>query len=164
MGAGSMSEADDRKRAMELAFRALNTRDRTQQELRGFLERRRVGAPMIEEVVGDLTAQGFVDDVAYARRFADDRRLLDQWGSERIAQDLARRGVQRELIEGVLTEVGPNDELQVAVELLDRRYRVPFQGDRDRDKAWRMLVRRGYAAEIAYEAVRRHERGLADAA
>jgi regulatory protein len=159
-----MSEADDRRRAMELAFRALNTRERTEQELRGFLERRRVEAPVIEQVVGDLAAQGFVDDAAYARRFADDRRLLDQWGSERIAQDLARRGVERELIEGALSEVGQNDELHAAVELLDRRYQVPFQGDRDRDKAWRMLVRRGYPAEIAYEAVRRHERGLDQAA
>lgn len=149
---------------MELAFRALNARERTEQELRGFLERRRVEAPVIEEVVGDLAVQGFVDDAAYARRFVDDRRLLDQWGSERIAHDLARRGVERELIEGALTEVGRNDELQVAVELLDRRYQAPFQGDRDRDKAWRMLVRRGYGAEIAYEAVRRHERGFDQAA
>ena len=37
---------------------------------------------------------------------------------------------------------------------------MPFDGDRERDKAWRMLVRRGYEPEIAYEAVRRHERGL----
>jgi SOS response regulatory protein OraA/RecX len=54
--------------------------------------------------------------------------------------------------------------MQAAVELLDRRYKSPFEGDRDRDKAWRMLVRRGYEAEIAYEAVRRHERGLDQAA
>jgi SOS response regulatory protein OraA/RecX len=33
--------------------------------------------------------------------------------------------------------------------------------DRARDKAWRLLVRRGYEAELAYEAVRLHERRLA---
>jgi regulatory protein len=56
------------------------------------------------------------------------------------------------------------DELEAAIDLLNTRYQTPFTGDRDRDKAWRMLVRRGYEPELAYEAVRRHERGLDRAA
>jgi SOS response regulatory protein OraA/RecX len=32
------------------------------------------------------------------------------------------------------------------------------------DRAWRLLVRRGYASELAYEAVRVHEREAARAA
>ena len=90
--------------------------------------------------------------------------MLDQWGNERIARDLERRGVDRELIEGALGDVGHEEELQVAIELLDRRFPMPFDGDRERDKAWRMLVRRGYEPELAYSAVRRHEQGLRDAA
>jgi regulatory protein len=149
---------------MEIAFRAVNARERTEHELRAFLERRRLEAPVIEEAIAEMVNLGFVDDTGYAQRFADDRRLLDQWGSERIARDLARRGVDRDVIEGALSGVERGDEMQAAVELLDRRYKSPFEGDRDRDKAWRMLVRRGYEAEIAYEAVRRHERGLDQAA
>jgi regulatory protein len=155
---------DEQKRALDLAYRAVNARERTEHELRAFLERRRLEAPVIEEAIAEMVNLGFVDDTGYAQRFADDRRLLDQWGSERIARDLARRGVDREAIEGALSGVERGDEMQAAVELLDRRYKSPFEGDRDRDKAWRMLVRRGYEAEIAYEAVRRHERGLDQAA
>jgi regulatory protein len=159
-----MTAAEERRRAMELALRALNARERTEQELRAFLERRRLDAPVIEGAIAEMVNLGFVDDAGYAQRFAADRRLLDQWGSERIARDLARRGVDRDAIEGALSGVGRGDEVQAAVDLLDRRYQSPFEGDRDRDKAWRMLVRRGYEAEIAYEAVRRHERGLDQAA
>jgi regulatory protein len=159
-----MIEADSQKRALELALRAVNARERTEHELRALLERRRLEAPVIEAAIAEMVNLGFVDDTDYAQRFADDRRLLDQWGSERIARDLARRGVDREAIEGALSTVERGDEMQAAVELLDRRYKSPFEGDRDRDKAWRMLVRRGYEAEIAYEAVRRHERGLDQAA
>ena len=155
---------DDDKRARDLAFRAVNNRERTEQELREYLERKRLDAPEIEAAIAELVSLGFVDDAEYAQRFADDRRLLDQWGSERIARDLARRGVGTDAIEGALSGLERTDELQAAVELLDRRYRTPFDGDRDRDKAWRLLVRRGYEAEIAYEAVRRHERGLDQAA
>jgi regulatory protein len=142
----------------------VNARERTEQELRAFLERRRLEAPVIEDAIAEMISLGFVDDAGYARRFADDRRLLDQWGSERIAADLARRGIDRDTIETALSGVERGDELDAAIELLNRRYQAPFAGDRDRDKAWRMLVRRGYGAELAYEAVRRHERGLEEAA
>lgn len=145
-------------------MKAVTIRERTEQELRAFLERRRLEAPVIDTAIAEMVSLGLVDDAGYARRFAEDRRLLDQWGSERIAGDLARRGIDRETIESALGGIERADELATAIEMLNRRYQVPFGGDRDRDKAWRMLVRRGYEAELAYEAVRRHERGLDRAA
>ena len=49
------------------------------------------------------------------------------------------------------------DELQAALALLVER--VPPTGtDRERDRAWRLLVRKGYEPELAYEAVRAHTR------
>jgi regulatory protein len=155
---------DEQRRALELAMKAMTIRERTEQELRAFLERRRLEAPVIEDALAEMVSLGFVDDAGYARRFAEDRRLLDQWGSERIAGDLARRGIDRATIENALGGIERGDELDAAIELLNRRYQTPFGGDRERDKAWRMLVRRGYESELAYEAVRRHERGLDRAA
>jgi regulatory protein len=155
---------DEQRRALELAMKAVTIRERTEQELRVFLERRRLEAPVIEDALAEMVSLGFVDDAGYARRFAEDRRLLDQWGSERIAGDLARRGIDRATIENALGGIERGDELDAAIELLNRRYQTPFGGDRERDKAWRMLVRRGYETELAYEAVRRHERGLDRAA
>jgi regulatory protein len=145
-------------------MKAVTIRERTEQELRAFLDRRRIDVPVIEGVIAEMVELGFVDDAGYARRFAEDRRLLDQWGSERIAADLGRRGIDREKIEAALGGIERADELEAAIDLLNTRYQTPFTGDRDRDKAWRMLVRRGYEPELAYEAVRRHERGLDRAA
>src|SRR6478672_585075 len=155
---------EDRQKAIERALRSLNVRERTEHELRLFLERRRFETDVINDVIGALREEGLVDDAGYARRFAEDRRLLDSWGNERIARDLVRRGIERELVDQALAGHGHEDELAIAVELLDRRFPLPFEGDRDRDKAWRMLVRRGYEAELAYQAVRTHEHGLRHAA
>ena len=154
----------ERQRALELAFRAVAARERTEHELRGFLDRRGIDAEVIDDVVRALADERLLDDAGYARRFVEDRRLLDQWGSERIARDLARRGVERELIEQALASHDSADELAAAIEVLDRRFPLPFGDDRERDKAWRMLVRRGYEPELAYAAVREHERGVRDAA
>jgi regulatory protein len=162
LGAGHGHEAEgisqrEHERAIELAYRAVGYRERTVAELRTFLERKRVGPRAIDEAVAELSEAGFVDDARYARRFADDKRELERWGSERIARDLQRRGVSSELIEAALAGHSRESELSTAVLVLEGRLAPPGD-DRERDRAWRLLVRRGYQAEIAYEAVRRYER------
>jgi regulatory protein len=152
-------DADERQAAVELAYRVLDHRERTESELRDSLRRRGYGEDVIVSVIAEMKACGLVDDGRYAQLFAADKRRLDQWGSERIAHDLARRGVERELIDGVMAGVGRDDEMEAALDLLGRRFTLPFTGDKDRDRAWRLLVRRGYEPELAYAAVRAHEQG-----
>jgi regulatory protein len=147
----------DHSRALELALRMLNAREHSEAELRAGLARRGCADDVVDDVTAAVRAERLIDDAGYARRFAEDRRLLDRWGNERIARDLERRGIQQELVEEALAGHGPDEELAVAIELLDRRFPLPFEGDRERDKAWRMLVRRGYEPELAYSAIRRHE-------
>lgn len=148
----------ERERAIQLAHRAVGHRERTVAELRTVLERKRVEPAAIDEAVAALSAVGLLDDARYAQRFADDKRELDRWGSERIARELHRRGVADELIEAAVADRSREAELQTALLLLEQRA-PSVTDDRERDRAWRLLVRRGYEAELAYEAVRRHERG-----
>jgi regulatory protein len=148
---------DDRERALQLAHRAVGQRDRTVAELRTFLERKRVEPESIAAAVAELRQAGLVDDARYARRFAEDKRELESWGAERIARELKRRGIAPDLIEAVVADRSREAELDTALLLLQRRVPPPAD-DRERDRAWRLLIRRGYEAELAYEAVRRHER------
>jgi regulatory protein len=151
----------ERERAIELAHRALGRREHTIAELRACLERRRVGPAAIDAAVAELEGAGLLDDARYARRFAEDRRTLELWGSERIARELHRRGVAPAHVEAALEPHHRADELGAALELLARRLPVPPADDRERDRAWRLLVRRGYEPELAYEAVRAHGRRAA---
>jgi regulatory protein len=154
----------DHARAIDLAYKALATRERTVSELRTFLERKRIEPSAIEAAVQELTASGFLNDERYARRFAEDKRALDLWGAGRIARDLQRRGIEPQLVEAACATQGRADELESALVLLNERLPEPPADDRARDKAWQVLVRRGYEAELAYEAVRLHERRLSSRA
>jgi len=154
---GEQQSGRERDRAIELAYGAVNYRERTVAELRTFLERKRVEPAAIDEAVAELTAAGFLDDARYARRYADDKRELERWGAERIARDLRRRGIAPDLIETIVCDRSRTAELETALLLLEQRTPPPTD-DRQRDRAWRLLVRRGYDTETAYEAVRRHER------
>jgi regulatory protein len=148
-------------RALGLAYRALGRRERSVSEMRELLGRRRVDEETIEEAVEALTRDGVLDDAGFARRYASDKRDLDQWGSERIAGELRRRGVGPADVEAAIAERGRQDELDTALLLLGRRVPRPPRDDRERDRAWRLLVRRGYEPELAYEALREHERRVA---
>src|SRR3954447_22990110 len=116
---------DDRQRAIELAYRAVGSRDRTVAELRTFLERKRVEPAAIEEAVSELAEAGFLDDARYAHRFAEDKRTLERWGSERIARDLRKRGVGPDLVEEAVAAQDRGAELQTALLLLQTRFPDP---------------------------------------
>lgn len=142
---------------MTLALRALNHKDRTESELASWLERRGVEPAEIEEVLVRLAEIGGVDDRRYARRFAEDKRELAGWGPDRIAGDLSARGVPRHLIDAAVGWEGEADQARRAANLLEERG-ADLSDDRGRNRALGLLARRGYALEVAYEAVMMAER------
>jgi regulatory protein len=105
--------------------------------------------------VAELREQSYLDDAAYARRFADDRRRLDAWGAERIERRLLALGVDREHIAAAIAEQDHQGELTAAVELLERRFGAPPETRRDRERALGMLLRKGYETDVALDALRR---------
>ena len=142
--------------ARDVAWKALNRRERTVAELARLLAAKRVEPAAIDTVVAELREQGYLDDASYAQRFADDRRRLDAWGAERIERKLLSLGIDRELIAAAVGEQDHAGEMEAALELLARRFPEPPQTPRDRDRALGVLVRKGYELELAYDALRRH--------
>jgi regulatory protein len=130
-------------------------------EVRWHLAGRGVDEAAIESALAELSEQGYLDDVRYAQRFAEDRRVLDGWGTERIARRLEEAGVDRDVIDSALADRTPEDELDAALMVLRGRLRTPPADDRGRDRALALLVRRGYELELAYDAVRAFERDAA---
>jgi regulatory protein len=146
------------ERAIDLAYKAVGRRDLTVAEMRAGLERKHVSPEAIDDAVAELEGTGFLDDARYALQFAEDKRELEQWGTERITRDLRRRGVALEHIDAAVSTHSRDSEIRTALLLLEQRYPVAPCDDRERDRAWQMLVRRGYAPELAYDAIRAYER------
>jgi regulatory protein len=149
--------------AYELALRALSRKERTESELRGWLAERGVEEGEIEEVIALLAEAGAIDDASFARRYAADKRELAGWGSERIANALAARGLAGEHIEAALAGEDEVAQLDRAIALLGVRG-IRCDSERERRRGLAFLIRRGYSKELAYEAVRAAERGLGEAA
>jgi regulatory protein len=146
--------SDDRlQHALEFAYGYLNRRDRTVAEVDRRLERHGTDEETREAVIRTLCEQRFLDDRRFAQLFAQDKRELEQWGSERIQRTLGERGISRELIEQTLATRSEETELDRALELLRRRFPAPPRDRRDRDRALGVMLRKGYDTELALDAL-----------
>lgn len=147
--------------ALDLSYRYLGFRDRTVVEVRRHLEHKRVEPDTIDAAVGELCRLEYLDDARFARRYAEDRRALDAWGSDRIERKLRATGVEPALIAAALDVQDGQGELDAALALLQRRLQGPLDSDRERERALGLLVRKGYELELAYDAVRAYARASA---
>jgi regulatory protein len=142
--------------ARDLAWAALNRREHTQAELTRVLERKRCTPEEIATVLAELVEGGWVDDAGYARRFAEDRRNLDGWGAERIERRLRVLGIDPEHVAAAVGARAAQDEQEAALALLRRRFPVPPDDARERNRALGVLVRKGYELELAHDVLRRY--------
>jgi regulatory protein len=153
-------DADNRlQQALETAYRYLNPRDRTISEMRRHLESKGVAADSVESAIQTLTDQGYLNDVQFARAFAEDKRELEQWGDDRIQRGLLERGIDRELAEQTLGADDSEPEIERALGVLRRRFPTPPRDRRERERALGVLLRKGYESELALDALAVYARG-----
>ena len=85
--------------AMEVAARFLGTRPRSRWEVERRLRRAEFGEPTIAATLKRLTALGYLDDMAFARWWAEQRDRHAPRGRRMIEVELRQHGVPREVIE-----------------------------------------------------------------
>ena len=139
--------------AFEAALAELRRKELTTAEVAARLERRGYGAVEVEGAIERLTEADELDDRRFAQCYADDKRELRGWGSERIREALVSRGIPDSLVQLALEDDSEIAQVRRASELLIRRYQ-PLGDDADRARALAFLARRGYGYEVAYEAIR----------
>ena len=154
------AEAGVVQRALELAHRYIDRRERTVSEVRSHLLAHDIDEAFVATAIEELVEQGYLDDARFARLFAEDKRTLEQWGSERIRRALMIRGVDRDLADAALVSgSGEGDgviELDRALDVLRQRFPGAPRGGRERERALGLLLRKGYEPELAVDALRAH--------
>ena len=139
--------------AKERALALLDKRDYSRAELlRKLLEK---GIPEVEATaaVDRLTELGFVDDARYApiivRHYA-----AKGYGARRVQQELARRGIPKELWDGAMAQMPAQDD--AVDQLLRSRLRSRRPDRAELKRASDFLLRKGYGWDEIKSALARY--------
>lgn len=103
-----------------------------------------------------LTELGLVDDADFARRWTASRHEARGLSRRAVATELARRGIDRDIIAEATSRISDADELDAATELAVSKLRAGRGVDSDRltRRVLAALARKGYDPSTAWEAIR----------
>jgi regulatory protein len=134
--------------AFDAALRLLGQRAHSRRELGAKLARRGYQPADVEDALKRAAAAGYLDDARYAQALV--ARRSSRRGAAVIAAELRLKGVDRELADAALSDLGGAEQLATA-----RRLAVRLAASEpDRRKLAAKLLRRGFPAHIALAAAR----------
>ena len=151
----NMLMAKEKERIRTRAFRLLHYRNRAVSELRGRLLKIGFDQNLIEQVIDELIQDKTLDDENFTQSFIADYTKLRKKGNIFIRHELMKKGVARELIDRQLLK---RDEKGIAAEYIRTKLSgFNLSRPKDRQKALRRLLTRGFTPSVAYEVLNEHE-------
>lgn len=135
---------DDISRAKQLSFRYLSYRPRSTAEVRSYLKRKGFDSIVVDDVIGQLRGREYLDDIAFARYWIEQRQTHRPRGAYALRYELLQKGIPAEIIESLVTDVNEKDAALRAVENRTERWK-----NLPKDQYWRkisgFLQRRGFS-------------------
>ncbi|MFZ0795775.1 MAG: regulatory protein RecX, partial [Candidatus Korobacteraceae bacterium] len=150
----------DEESLYEYAVGALGRQMRTVAEIKRLMRNRVAkqddGVALIEAVVARLKEQRYLNDTSYAESYSRFRKENEKFGRLRVIQDLKIKGVHADIIEKVVP-AAYNDvnEEQLAREFLRRKRIAKPDGQKQAARAFRTLVRAGFASRIIFRILKK---------
>jgi len=139
------------------ALRLIELKPRSVQEIRDRLAKKGVEKAEIEAITAELEAIGLLDDVKFARDWIENRQHFRPMGVIRLRQELFAKGIEREIVEAVLSQYRSQvDEKSEAMALARKKLRT-LQGlkpEAARRRLAGFLARRGFSTEAVALALR----------
>lgn len=154
-----LRKADSRRTALNKALDFLSYRSRTEEEIRKKLRDAGCEDEVIGATVERLGTLGYLDDERFARDFVTSRIVRRSHGPLRVRRDLFRLGIDESVVEAAIAEVASRETLLDSAISIGMKYVARLDRERDdRKRRWKFvqyLLRRGFPADIAGEAVER---------
>lgn len=138
--------ADAKKQSQEdkaynLSLAYVARRMRSEGELRDYFRRKDYAPELADQLLARLRRLGFVDDVEFARRWVENRRLLKATSAKKLRLELRQKHISDEIVRQALEE-DETDERQVLRDLIAKKRKTArYQDDQ---KLIAFLARQGF--------------------
>ncbi len=149
-------EADPESVGRKILLDQLTGRARSRADLAKKLAEKNVPTEIAGRLLDRFEEVGLVDDAAFARDWVAQRQEGRGLARRALAQELRRKGIDDEVAREALEAVEPDDEVEAARLLVQRKLRS-VRG-LDQQVAIRrlvgMLARKGYSSGVSFKVVR----------
>ena len=132
------------------ALRHLSRREHSRVELARKLSPHEPDIPVLEALLDDLEAQGWLSDARYAESLVRSRAARS--GSRKLRADLQSRGVDPAVVETALAQTSA-DEPARAQAYWDKKFGLAPSTPEERARQFRHLLARGFASEVVRRVV-----------
>nr|WP_122012323.1 regulatory protein RecX [Maliibacterium massiliense] len=144
------------ERGIAKALSLLEYRWRTRQEMQRALAQRGYSQEVVQQVLSQLEAWGYLDDARFAEQFVRGRLERGDGARMRLRQSLGQKGVPDDVLREALDQIPPEKERALALaqaRKLWRRYDKEAPRVRAQKTA-QALARKGYPWPVASDALR----------
>ncbi len=147
------------ERARNIVLRLLERGPKSSSELASALEKHEIPAEIANHVIARFTEVELIDDAAFAQQVVDASRRTKGLARSMVKRKLADKGLDKEIINQVASEISDEDELAVATEVAIKRLSQLSKLDpevRNR-RLIGFLHRRGFGSGVVFAAIREAE-------
>ncbi len=148
---------DSLKHYFDLVYRFLTIRNRSEKEVRDYLQKKNIAEVLIEQIIAKLYDQKFLDDEQFATSFIASRARLKPKGKYALEMELRQKGIAEEIIQKVFFDMEnelPSEQEQAQKLISNKIERVRGQSRQViYQKIGAFLMRRGYSWDVAKKAI-----------
>tara|TARA_B100000315_G_scaffold224366_1_gene229841 strand:- start:756 stop:1343 length:588 start_codon:yes stop_codon:yes gene_type:complete len=150
----ALSKSDQFQRCLDGAVHYLSYRPRSEHEMRQRLLRRGFSDKLVEAVLNRLREQGFMDDIAFAQFWRDNRQSFSPRSQRLVKLELGRKGVAGDIIERAVSTIDDGDSAYRAA--TNRAHRLPLSDyESFHRRLGDYLKRRGFGYGVIKEVTER---------
>ncbi len=143
----ALHRQDEAHRAYLQGLRLLGYRPRSQVEVERRLRQKGYAADAIAAAVERLCRQRYLDDATFARSWMEQRQRTRPRGTRGLNHELRQKGVDKTVIDTLLTDVDEEAAAWTAIEKKLDRWRG-LERDAFRKKVMGFLSRRGFGYDV----------------
>ncbi|OYO15227.1 recombination regulator RecX [Enemella evansiae] len=137
--------------ARQIVLRQLTMQARSRHELAEILRKKGIPGEAATAVLDRMTEVGLVDDARFAEAWVDSRQQRRHLSRAGVRQELQRKGLDRDLVNETVAEIGSDDEYAAAHALAEKKLRSVrnLEPVVQRRRIAGALARRGFGPGIA---------------
>lgn len=149
----NITSQEEFNKAQAYALMLLGYRERSLREIKMRMRQKGYEEKLVEKVVKYLKDRNLINDKRFTQLWAESR-IKKGYGRWRIQSELEQKGVNREIGDEILKDLYSGiDEVQVALDLVEKKRWVSKEPLRFTERVSNLLRRRGFSFEVISDVV-----------